>query len=236
MIVRNSKAQTLVLQCSLRPHLSTRQLHQQRTAIARIPPPTPFVPDPKTFLTLIGRNLSKHAAKIPTWESLFSLTSSQFRELGVEPARSRRYLLWWRDRFRKGIHGIGGDLKHVVNGVGEVRVVEEIDSAILSGTAASSTPVARRRKFVVNMPPETIVNGLPKEEIEPVQGYKVRGAHTVVGPHAQPVKGTDFRVALIKVKDGLWEQRRGVKVDGGERRKVAVRTKRRLEEAKATQK
>jgi hypothetical protein len=38
--------------------------------------------------------------------------------------------------------------------------------------------------------------------------------------------------AQIKVKEGLWEERRGHKVDGGERRKAEVRFKRRSEERK----
>ena len=86
----------------------------------RIPSPTPFVPDAQTFLSLIGRNLSQHAARIPSWEALFSLTSKQLRELGVEPARSRRYLLRWREKFRNGDYGVGGDLEQVVDGCGEV--------------------------------------------------------------------------------------------------------------------
>ena len=39
-----------------------RRLHRHVSA-GRVPDPTPFVPDTTTFLTLIGRELSKHAAK-----------------------------------------------------------------------------------------------------------------------------------------------------------------------------
>jgi len=33
--------------------------------------------------------------------------------------------------------------------------------------------------------------------------------------------------ALIKVQEGMWEDKRGQKVDGGERRRAEVRAKRR---------
>ncbi|KAG9635933.1 hypothetical protein KCU69_g19588, partial [Aureobasidium melanogenum] len=78
-----------------------RCLHA-KVAAKDIPKPTPFVPDAQTFLTLIGRKMSQHAQKIPDWNALFSLSSLQLRELGVEPARSRRYLLHWRNKFRQG--------------------------------------------------------------------------------------------------------------------------------------
>ncbi|KAL9020231.1 MAG: hypothetical protein Q9185_002514 [Variospora sp. 1 TL-2023] len=212
-------------------HLSTTTT---TTAPPNIPPPTPFVPDSKTFLSLIGRNLSAHAAKIPTWAALFTLSSPQLRKLGVEPARTRRYLLWWRDRFRKGDYGIGGDLKDVKDSVATVRAVEvpADDRGGPMAAAAAAAAVRRRRKIVVNVPAvgaeevdETRLRGL-----EPVKGLKVLGAGTVAGPFVEPVKGTGGSVAAVRVQEGMWEQRRGVKVDGGERRKVMVRRKRKLEE------
>lgn len=202
-----------------------RQLHQQISA-NQIPSPTPFVPDTKTFLSLIGRNLSQHAAKIPAWESLFSLKSLQLRKLGVEPARSRRYLLWWRDKFRKGVYGIGGDLKDVKDSVAHVRVVE-VPADRSSRTLA--VPGAMK-KLVVNVPPDVPVTESKLRELRPVDGLKVRGAHTIVGPYVEPVKGTGGSMATIKVQEGMWEQKRGQKIDGGERRKVQVRRKRKLEE------
>ena len=200
-----------------------------------IPQPTPFVPDSSTFLKLIGRNLSQHAAKVPTWNSLFSLTSSQLRELGVEPARTRRYLLWWRDRYRKGIFGVGGDLKNVTDGGAELRVVEvPLPEA---GNPSASTPskgtgLPRVKKIIVNEPPDVIQQKLSLETLTPVGGMKVRGARTIVGPYVQPMKGTSGSVATIKIQEGMWEVRRGVQVDGGERRKVQVRRRRLLQERK----
>lgn len=198
-----------------------RQIHHQVSA-SRIPPPTPFVPDSKTFLTLIGRNLVQQAAKIPTWESLFSLTSAQLREVGVEPARTRRYLLWWRDRFRKGVHGIGGDLRHVEKGTAKLRVVEV--------PHVSQTGLERRRKLVVDLPPEIRIETVSTAKLYPVKGFKVVGAHTIVGPYIQLHKDAAGSEATFAVREGMWEEKRGVKIDGGERRRKQVRYKRRIEE------
>ncbi|KAL8928283.1 MAG: hypothetical protein Q9208_001993 [Pyrenodesmia sp. 3 TL-2023] len=218
---------------SFRPVTTTLSHHRQITATQQIPPPTPFVPDSKTFLSLIGRNLSAHAAKIPTWESLFSLKSDQLRKLGVEPARTRRYLLWWRDRFRKGEYGIGGDLKEVKDSVAHVRVVEvPRDQGRGLGRESFKGPDAVR-KVIVNLGPDVKeVNETRLRALRPVQGLKVQGAKTIVGPFVEPVKGSGGSLAAIRVQEGMWEQRRGVKVDGGERRKVMVRRKRKLEEMK----
>ena len=198
---------------------------------ARIPPPTPFVPNPETFLTLIGRNLRQHVAKIPTWKALFSLSGPQLRELGVEPARDRRYLLRWREKFRNGEFGVGGDLKEVVDGVGEVRIIEVEQEAKSAGQAtATATLSPGMRKMIVNVRPDSPDPSLSAEEAQPVQLLKVKGARKIKGPHVQPVKGSQGRVARIAVKEVLWEHRRGHKVDGGERRKAEVRAKRKGEE------
>ncbi|KAI9819028.1 MAG: hypothetical protein M1832_004070 [Thelocarpon impressellum] len=191
-----------------------RCLHR-RITLPPIPPPTPFVPDPQTFLMLIGRNLKTHASKIGSWDALFSLSGQKLRELGVEPARDRRYLLRWRDKFRHGEFGVGGDLQEVVDGVGEVRVAE-VPLASSSGS----------RKVVVNAPP----GGDADPGAQPVGRLKVKGAHTIRGPYVQPVKGAQGRVARVIVTEGMWEHRRGHKVDGGERRRAEVKAKRKAEE------
>ncbi|KAF8535026.1 IGR protein motif-domain-containing protein [Trichophaea hybrida] len=82
----------------LRPALS-RGLHH---SLPLPPPPetTAKVPDVSTFLTLIGRNCKSHSAKIESWDHLFSATSSQLRTLGIEPARTRKYIIRWREKFR----------------------------------------------------------------------------------------------------------------------------------------
>lgn len=280
------------------PSTPSRHLHA-RVAPQAVPNPTPFVPDATTFLTLIGRSLSTHAAKIPSWPALFTLTSPQLRDLGVEPARARRYLLAWRDRFRRGEFGPGGDCAFVdAQGRAQLRLVDvrvgsalerrawwgkhgreghdavvdsrgRGDGASEEGWAAPATVSHAEgfRKIVVNVPTDLAVSpgtaaeanegdagadamealdegvvetqtlrDLTPDELDrtsPVLGVGVKGARELVGRHVQPVKGTKGMVATIQVKEGLWEHRRGHKIDGGERRKAEVRAKRGAAERKA---
>ncbi|KAF1815986.1 hypothetical protein P152DRAFT_455708 [Eremomyces bilateralis CBS 781.70] len=205
-----------------------------------IPPPTPFVPDVATFLKVIGRNLSAHSSRIPSWDALFTYSSSQLRASGIEPARKRKYLLWWRERFRQGRYGVGGDSKWVgEDGEAHLRVFEvpmppewqSKDSAL-----ATATRTAGMRKIAVNVPFGTADQDtcpVPLEEAPPVALTKVRGAHTISGPFVEPLKGTQGMGARLKVQEGLWEVKQGRKVDGGERRKAEVRAKRRAAERKA---
>ncbi|KAK3644119.1 telomere length regulation protein [Elasticomyces elasticus] len=227
----------------------TRPLHRLHAPHLRIPRPTPFVPDVPTFLTLIGRNLAQHATKIPSWDALFALSGSELREKGVEPARARRYLLWWRERFRNGIMGIGGDLKEVKDGMAELRIVE-VPSERTGDRQATLTKGAGMRKVVVNVMPtvalpadltaakaggeEGKVEQVPRIDVQSAQavtGVKIVAANTIGGTGVEAVKGHQG-VARLRVQDGLWEERRGHKVDGGERRKAEVRYKRRAQERK----
>ncbi|KAI1075211.1 IGR protein motif-domain-containing protein [Whalleya microplaca] len=182
----------------------------------QIPAPTPFVPDVDTFLTVIGRGLRQHASKFPTWEALFSLTSDQMRELGIEPPRTRRYLLQWRQRFRLGQFGIGGDFQHVKDGNAELRIL------------TSDKDPLRLRKFVVNVPADKAFKECTLDDMFRVRGYKVKGAKTIVGPYTFSLK--EGKGCRVTVTEGMWEDRRGHKVDGGERRRTQVRYKRRIAE------
>lgn len=84
----------------------------------QVPPYTTKVPDVASFLKLIGRNASIHATKLPTWEALFNSTSAQLKSVGVEPARLRKYIIWWRERYRIA----GGEIE-----LGEVKRGRKID-------------------------------------------------------------------------------------------------------------
>lgn len=108
-----------------------------------------------------------------------------------------------------------------------LRVVE----VAKQGNGERAGPNAVRR-VIVNAPPDKEVGEEEARRAKPIQGLKVQGAHTIVGPYVEPVKRTGGSVATIKVQEGMWEERRGQKVDGGERRKVQVRRKRKLEEMK----
>ncbi|KAK5164138.1 telomere length regulation protein [Saxophila tyrrhenica] len=221
-----------------------RHLHRLNAPTLRIPKPTPFVPDVQTFLTLIGRGLSQHASKIPSWDALFNLSSDQLKESGVEPPRARRYLLWWRERFRNGIIGIGGDLDHVRDGTAELRIVE-VPSERPFDRIATLTKDPGMRKMIVNTPPSLPTNEVPTKteeeggekaetsavrsaspppKIDPadaraVIGVKIFHGNAIGGRGVQPVKG-NRGLAVLKVQEGLWENRQGRKVDGGERRKA----------------
>lgn len=136
---------------------------------------------------------------------------------------------------------MGGDLKNVKDGVAELRVVEVPVPERGGGPAASSLSTVvetgkgamKMKKMVVNEPPEVVAaQNLSYKKLKSVEGVKVVGARTIVGPFVQPVKGTSGNVARINVQEGMWEVRKGIKVDGGERRKVQVRRKRLLQERK----
>ncbi|KAI9924160.1 hypothetical protein ASPWEDRAFT_427540 [Aspergillus wentii DTO 134E9] len=216
-----------------------RCLHKN-TATPFVPAPTPFVPDVQTFLTLIGRGMSKHASKLPSWDKLFSLSSPELRDLGIEPTRQRRYLLRKREKFRNGIYGPGGDLETVVDGMAQLRVVEvpmEMKH-FKNGKGGSSAPLTSSatltpgmKKVVVNLSPDaTEYNHDPSKPLKRFAQMKIHNGSMIKGPFLQPIKGSDGGAALIKVQEGMWEDKLGHKVDGGERRRAEVRAKKRSEE------
>ncbi|KAI0490709.1 IGR protein motif-domain-containing protein [Xylaria cf. heliscus] len=214
--------QLVLLQSSTRSKSTTRAASTTSTPKPpQIPSPTPLVPDVETFLTVIGRDLKQHASKFPSWDSLFTLTSEELRELGVEPPRSRRYLLQWCRRFREGKYGVAGDLRHVKDGVAHLRV-------LTAPPGSGNDPTATPRKFAVNVPEGRAVKDCDPAELARVRGYRVKGAHTIVGPYALPLKLN--KGSSITVTEGMWEDVRGHKIDGGERRRVEVRYKRRIAE------
>ena len=269
-----------------RGHQARRSLHT-RVAAPPIPKPIPFVPDVKTFLTVIGRGLSQHADKIESWDTLFRLSSEQLRDLGIEPARSRKYLLRWREKFRHGEFGVGGDAKFVgEGGAVECRLVDVSPQSNKGEAGASliASPGSRRR--VLNVPwtdplaqlPESSEGAEGKQEVaegkaeeaedtargvsesdigdlsrsqeksvsrvkpitastiqraQPIEGVSFRPGYGIFGPYVRVVKGTQGQVGIIEVQEGMWEHRRGRKVDGGERRKAEVRFKRRSAERRA---
>ncbi|KAI9892907.1 MAG: hypothetical protein M1814_001066 [Vezdaea aestivalis] len=215
-----------------------RTLHSRVTA-PPIPSPTPFVPDVQTFLSLIGRDCSKFASKIPSWDALFNLSSLELRNLGVEPTRNRRYLLRWRDNFRKKKYGLGGELTAVKDGVAEFKIVQVPRELVADPRIKTSdkpqlaTPMVNpdKKRIIVNVHPgeETKEGKFMLDRRVPWLSFR-NGGSTIAGPHVQTVKGSDGAVAQLAVKEGLWENKRGHKVDGGERRKAMVRANRRIEE------
>ena len=134
---------------------------------------------------------------------------------------------------------MGGDLKNVKDGGAELRVVEvPVAKVAVSISGSKNIPIGQQRtkRMVTNEPPEVLEKISSLQRLIPVDGMKVVGVRTIAGPYVQSVKGTSGSVATIKVQEGMWEFRRGVKVDGGERRKVQVRRKRLLEERRTSRK
>lgn len=133
-------------------------------------------------------------------------------------------------------------MQFVEDGVATLRAVELPRQPEAGGGKGGSDDSAMAK----HVPPMTrLIINLPAGETEPtavlgkgqstfdlrkVQGVKLADGHRIQGPYVQPTKGSYGSVATLKVQEGLWEHRRGHKVDGGERRKAEVRFRRRVEE------
>lgn len=215
----------------LRPSIAVQQPHQIRfahkkastsTQLQEIPSPTPWVPDVKTFLTLYGRNLSRYAAKFPTWEALFTLESPQLKELGIEPARDRRYLIHCRHKYELRQFGPGGEFKYVQDGKAKLVGLVHKDENLGVGAIGKTT--------VLNIPLDQKIEDVPEEGRSLVETYRFNG-QTIIGPYTRPIKRE--QAAMVAVAEGMWEEKRGRKIDGGERRRAEVRFKKRLAERRA---
>ncbi|KAJ5664757.1 hypothetical protein N7462_011570 [Penicillium macrosclerotiorum] len=235
MAMRNLHLRSLASGLFQRASISRQCIRPFHRKVApSVPSPTPFVPDVPTFLALIGREMSKHASKIPSWEQLFTSNSNQLREFGIEPARQRRYLIRKREKFRNGLYGPGGDLDQVVDGVAQLRVVEipvEAADAEQKQGASSATLTPGMKKTIVNLAPGvTEYKHNPFDPLKKFAHMKIYSSSKIRGPFLKPVKGSHGSAATIAVQEGMWEDKRGQKVDGGERRRVEVRARMRLEE------
>lgn len=82
---------------------------------------------------------------------------------------------------------------------------------------------------VVNIPMDKTIAEVSEEEKVKVEGYKWKGS-SIAGPYVQVAKGKE---AFVPAAEGMWEDKRGRKIDGGERRRAEVRFKKRVAERKA---
>jgi hypothetical protein len=139
-------------------------------------------------------------------------------------------------------------MRFVEDGVCTMRVVElprlvesqGPDDGSLGDGSTTTTPgklsSLLTTKLIINLPaavtePTAVLEeGQSTFDLRKVQGVKLANGHMIQGPYVQPCKGSNGSVATLKVQEGLWEHRRGHKVDGGERRKAEVRFKRGVEE------
>lgn len=167
----------------------------------------------------------------------------------------RKYLLRWREKFRRGEYGIGGDLKYVdKDGVAELRVCEVPElpkpkravEAGLDGQASEVIPRPRAStsrtpgltKLIINLPPDStsytdaIPAGQTSAALQKPKGLKLKEGHIIVGSYVYPKAGSSGSTATIRVTEGMWEHTRGRKVHGGERRRAQVLFKERAEARK----
>lgn len=85
---------------------------------------------------------------------------------------------------------------------------------------------------MVNVPVGAEAPSERVESLNRVGGVVLQGAKTIKGSYVEQVKGSNGLRARIRLQEGIWEERRGHVVDGGERRKAEVRAKRRAAENK----
>ncbi|KAK2750113.1 hypothetical protein FQN57_004606 [Myotisia sp. PD_48] len=233
-----------------------RYLHKSMKP-APVPSPTPFVPDTQTFLSLIGRNMSRFAPKLTDWNQLFTISPSELQALGMETPRDRKYLLRWREKFRRQDYGVGGDFDHVVDGVAELRAIElplsafpknntipskipESKDELLKDvnalkTLGTATQTPGMRFALINIPPGKLgeMSKYVPSPLKRYAHYKLHSTNMIKGPYVQVLKDAASTGAQVKVQEGMWEDKRGVKIDGGQRRQAEIRAKRRLAERKA---
>lgn len=153
---------------------------------------------------------------------------------GLEPARTRRYLLRWRGKFQRGEFGVGGDLKFVDGGVGELRVCEvpQLKKATSEEQGAkvfaSTSHTPGMAKLILNLPKgstryeDALAEGETSASLTKPKGMQLKEGRIISGSYVIPSKGGQGSVATIKVTEGMWEHKRGRKVHGGERRRAEV--------------
>ncbi|EGE01383.1 hypothetical protein TEQG_00436 [Trichophyton equinum CBS 127.97] len=65
--------------------------------------------------------------------------------------------------------------------------------------------------------------------------YKLHHGNMIKGPYAQIIPNTWSTAVKVQVTDGMWEHKRGRKIDGGQRRQKEIRAKRALAERRNAQ-
>ncbi|EGC42568.1 conserved hypothetical protein [Histoplasma capsulatum var. duboisii H88] len=158
-------------------HQFLRRLH--RSSQLSVPPPTPFVPDTQTFLSLIGRNMSRFAPKFASWGRAIHPLLRRLEGPGAsKPARLRRYLLRWRQKFHRGEYGVGGDFTPTATdgGLGQ----REIPPFTVTGTATLSPGM---KWAVPNLLPD---EPQPTEVLQPLKKYTkvsllIKGSNAMAG-------------------------------------------------------
>lgn len=90
-------------------------------------------------------------------------------------------------------------------------------------SSTSATPGLT--KLVVNVPEgsDSFVLAQGQQgttDLKKPVGFKLKDGRVISGPYAVPIKGTNGSGAVVKIVEGMWEDRLGKKVFGGERRRA----------------
>jgi hypothetical protein len=91
-------------------------------------------------------------------------------------------------------------------------------------------------RLILNVPKGATTYALGKGEkttdLKKPKGMKLKEGRMITGKYVMPVKGTQGMAATISVTEGMWEDTRGHKVHGGERRRAETLHKMRVAENK----
>ena len=150
-------------------------------------------------------------------------------------------------RYRNGRLGPGSDFQYVKDGQALLKVAapppniitdakwvvnvpaKEVEVDATESTVSAEATADVGGKVEADKKPSTsalIMGDLPHgSEVFGVKGYVVRGLKSISGPYAIALPGNSG--AIVKVTEGMWEQTRGRKIDGGERRQAETRFKKR---------
>lgn len=123
----------------------------------------------------------------------------------------------------------------MVDGVAQLRVVEVPRPQEDKRNISSATLSPGMKRVVVNLPPDATEykNDRDPSKLRKFAYVRIYNGDKVKGPFLKPLRGSNGSAALIRAQEGMWEDKQGHKVDGGERRRAEVRAKRRSEERKA---
>lgn len=127
------------------------------------------------------------------------------------------------------------------DGVGELRVIEipslpSSQQETISTNTVSTNRTPGATKLILNVPSGSqtyqLEQGQTTQDLKKPGFVTLKDGHTIVGSYLQPIKGTNGTAAVLKVIEGMWEDRRGHKVHGGERRRAETLHKLRVAERK----
>jgi hypothetical protein len=125
-------------------------------------------------------------------------------------------------------------LKQVVIGTAELRAVEVDSPNRQSKAVATLTTTPGKRNVLINVAPDAPVESASLKDIQPIKGFKLGKANMIQGPYIQIQKGSGGKIGRLSAQEGMWEHKRGRKIDGGERRRAEVRAKRKIQENRTT--